>query len=374
MTFINDKLKSMNYQKDSSVENAGDSEQNSTSKQISKTSRFSFNLEKVMDQINKSIIGQKEAVKSIENMLKMVLADIGELYKPLYTILLLGPTGVGKTEMVKTLAYAIHNDRDYFCRIDMNTLSQEHYSASFTGAPPGYVGSKENFSLFDNDKIEGSFSKPGIVLFDEIEKADKSVINALLNVFDYGKLVLATGQKEINFRNSIIFMTSNIGSSKIFEHSVRSIKTNILKYFHSTIHFNKLNKSEHELLKNIINKQLEKKFLPEFINRIDDVVIFSWLDKKTIYGILDLNINEFNKRIEKYNCSIIIEDEAKDFIIKKGFDKKYGARALKRSFRKLVEIPMASFLINRREETKDKIKVGVKKGELVFDVYERTSI
>lgn len=374
MTFINDKLKSMNYQKDLSVENAGDSEQNSTSKQISKTSRFSFNLEKVMDQINKSIIGQKEAVKSIENMLKMVLADIGELYKPLYTILLLGPTGVGKTEMVKTLAYAIHNDRDYFCRIDMNTLSQEHYSASFTGAPPGYVGSKENFSLFDNDKIEGSFSKPGIVLFDEIEKADKSVINALLNVFDYGKLVLATGQKEINFRNSIIFMTSNIGSSKIFEHSVRNIKTNILKYFHSTIHFNKLNKSEHELLKNIINKQLEKKFLPEFINRIDDVVIFSWLDKKTIYGILDLNINQFNKRIEKYNCSIIIEDEAKDFIIKKGFDKKYGARALKRSFRKLVEIPMASFLINRREETKDKIKVGVKKGELVFDVYERTSI
>jgi len=373
MTFINDKLKSMNYQENSSVEEVSISEQNSTTRQISETSRFSFDLEKIMDEVDKSVLGQKEAVKSIENMLKMVLADIGELYKPLYTILLLGPTGVGKTEMVKTLAYAIHNDRDHFCRIDMNTLAQEHYSAAFTGAPPGYVGSKENFSLFDKDKIEGSFSKPGIVLFDEVEKADQSVINALLNVFDYGKLVLATGQEEINFRNSIIFMTSNIGSSKIFEHAVTNIKTYILNIFHSIIHFNKLNKSEHELLKNIINKQLEKIFLPEFINRIDDVVIYSWLDKKTIYGILDLNINQFNTRIKKYNCSIIIEDEAKDFIIKKGFDKKYGARALKRSFRKLVEIPMASFLIKKQEETKDKIKVRVKKGELVFDVYERKS-
>jgi len=370
MSFITDKLKSLNYQENFNVEEVNINEQNSNAGQIS---RFSFNLEKIMDEVNKSVRGQKDAVESVKNMLKMVLADIGELYKPLYTMLLLGPTGVGKTEMVRTLAYAIHNDRDHFCRIDMNTLAQEHYSAAFTGAPPGYVGSKENFSLFDKGKIEGSFSKPGIVLFDEIEKADQIVINTLLNVFDYGKLTLATGQEEINFRNSIIFMTSNIGSSKVFEHATTNIKTNLLTIFHSIIHFSKLNKSEHDLLKNIINTQLEKIFLPEFINRIDDVVIFSWLSKQTIYEILDLNIYQFNTRIKKYNCSIILEDKAKDFIIKEGFDKKYGARALKRSFRKLVEIPMASFLVKKQAVTKDKIKVGVKKGELVFDVYERKS-
>ncbi|HEV8078520.1 MAG TPA: AAA family ATPase, partial [Marinobacter sp.] len=177
-----------------------------------RASRFRFEPDAVMSRLRGNIVGQEDALKAMESMLVRVKADIGDENRPLAVHLFLGPTGVGKTETVRLIAEAIHGNRDGLCRIDMNPLAQEHYAAALTGAPPGYVGSKEGHSLFDLDKVQGSFSKPGIVLFDEIEKASKEVVRTLLNALDTGRLMFPSGNREIDFRNTLIFMTSNAGA------------------------------------------------------------------------------------------------------------------------------------------------------------------
>src|SRR5690606_18162368 len=181
----------------------------------SPASRFLFDPDTVMARLKSRIVGQDSALDSIESILRILKADIGDPRRPLAVTLLMGPTGVGKTEVVRVLAEAIHGQSDAFCRIDMNTLAQDHYAAAITGAPPGYVGSKEGNSLFDLEKAQGSYSRPGIVLFDEIEKAGTEVLRALLNVIDTGQLRLTSGTKTIDFRNSLIFMTSNLGAREI---------------------------------------------------------------------------------------------------------------------------------------------------------------
>ena len=211
MPFITDKLKDLNERQAVQVDQAD------PGKRI--VTRFRFNTAQVMYKIRSRIFGQEEVLQRLEDMLNIIWADIADPNHPLYTALFLGPTGVGKTETVRVLSEAIHGNKDDFCRIDMNTLVQEHYAAALTGSPPGYVGSKEGNSLFQADKIEGSYGKPGVVLFDELEKANNQVIYSLLNVMDNGLLKLTSGEKTINFRNSMVFMTSNIGSQEIMEYA-----------------------------------------------------------------------------------------------------------------------------------------------------------
>ena len=180
-----------------------------------RASRFRFDPDQAIELLKTRIIGQADMHDSIADMLHVVKADFGSGDRPLAVFLFVGSTGVGKTETVRVLAEAILGSADQMCRIDMNTLAQEHYTAALTGAPPGYVGSKENHTLFDFEKIEGSYSKPGIVLFDEIEKSSKEVARALLNVLDSGRLELSAGTKRLNFNNCLIFMTSNEGAREL---------------------------------------------------------------------------------------------------------------------------------------------------------------
>ncbi|MHB1419947.1 MAG: AAA family ATPase [Bacillota bacterium] len=158
--------------------------------------RFQIDIEQVMKHLRNKIFGQSAALTAIEDMLKIVKADVGEPDTPLYIAMFLGPTGVGKTETIKILAEAIHGSHEALCRVDMNTLALDHYAAALTGAPPGYVGSKEGATILDKEKIEGSFSKPGIILFDEIEKASPQVIQTLLNIFDNGIMNMASGEQK----------------------------------------------------------------------------------------------------------------------------------------------------------------------------------
>lgn len=174
--------------------------------------RFHFEPQTVMQLLRERIIGQDAALNEIEKMLHVVKADFSSPERPLSVTLMLGPTGVGKTETVRLIAEAIYGRSDAFCRIDMNTLAQEHYATALTGAPPGYVGSKEGHSLFDETAIAGSHTRPGIMLFDELEKASTEVIRGLMNVLDTGRLTLTAGTKTIDFRNCMIFMTSNVGA------------------------------------------------------------------------------------------------------------------------------------------------------------------
>lgn len=178
-------------------------------------SRFTFDLGLVEAELRAAIIGQDESIKELLDILKVVRADIGDPRKPLATVLFCGPTGVGKTETVRTLARALYGDADAFCRIDMNTLAQEHYAAALTGAPPGYVGSKEGTTILDQEKIEGTRNLPGLVLFDELEKASNEVVLALMNVFDNGLLTVASGEKTYSFRNALVFMSSNLGAREL---------------------------------------------------------------------------------------------------------------------------------------------------------------
>ncbi|EXX86383.1 ATPase AAA, partial [Paenibacillus darwinianus] len=264
----------------------------------------------------------------------------------LYVGLFVGPTGVGKTEIVRTLAEAIHGSRDHFCRVDMNTLAQDHYAAALTGAPPGYVGSKEGSTILDKDKIEGSFSKPGIVLFDEIEKAGPQVLLTLLNIFDNGMMTIASGEKVIDFRNSIIFMTSNLAASDIYRFTDKQPSSMPVLLSHYANPANWLRRKQ-TLLERIVMRRLEKALRPEFINRIDDIVTFNWLARPVLEQVAGVLVDQLNARLRKHKCMLQLEEAARDFVTVKGYDKKFGARALKRAFRSHIEVPLAELLMER---------------------------
>ncbi|RXT05298.1 AAA family ATPase [Ammoniphilus sp. CFH 90114] len=342
MPFITDKLKGMEQK---SIVLHSESQVDIEGKHL--VTRFRFKAEDVVEKLRARIYGQDEIIDRLEETLKIIWSDISDPFRPLYVGLFLGPTGVGKTEMIRALAEAIHGQPEAFCRIDMNTLSQEHYAAALTGAPPGYVGSKEGSSLFDPSLIEGTYSKPGIVLFDEMEKANDQVLQSLLNVMDNGVMVIPTGEKKINFRNSMIFMTSNLGAEEIMEfaHDTLKGKWKRLMYPLHPKYWGKEN-----LLQGIVQSKLEKRFTPEFINRFDDIFVFNWLEKEGLNPILDTFMASLNRRITKYQCMIKLDESAKEFLLKKGFDRKYGARNLRRTIRKYVEVPLAAHLSNRLQQ------------------------
>lgn len=367
MPFINDKLKSYQTTMNNDTNELDETKkeaQTSTLKKIK--TRFLFKPSAIKDTLMRLIFGQDQMIEKIDDMLNVVHADITEKDRPLYVTMFLGPTGVGKTETVRLIAESIYGDKESFCRIDMNTLAQEHYAAAIIGAPPGYVGSKEGTTVFDEEKIKGSFSKPGIVLLDEIEKADSSVSQSLLNVFDNGKMVLANGERIIDFRNSMIFMTSNLGSRQIFEFVDDDFKSRLKRLLYR---LNPLNwgKDKNAILKRIIKKQLEKHFSPEFLNRLDDTIVFNWLGQESYDPILNKFITDLNERLKKHLCQISLDQNARKFIVTKGFDKHYGARSMKREIRRHIEVPLAK-LLEKREETAENVlyKVTVEGNQLKF--------
>ncbi|MEB3103505.1 AAA family ATPase [Ferviditalea candida] len=338
MPFINDKLEYLAKQAASHAPIEDAAADRPDDKKFK--TRFVFRVDEVMARMRSRIYGQDKALESIENMLKIVRADISDPDKPLFVSLFMGPTGVGKTEIVRVLSEAIYGHRDNFCRVDMNTLSLDHYAAAITGSPPGYVGSREGSTILDKEKIEGSFSRPGIILFDEIEKASPQVIQTLLNIFDNGKMAIASGEETIDFRNCLIFMTSNLGAKEVYDYLDRGI------FFHIRHFFTLFRSGEYDsVLDQITKKNLEKTFKPEFINRIDEIITFNRLEKNNLTEIIDAYLGQINKRLEKHNCSLQLDAGAKQFVLDKGFDVRYGARALKRALRQYVELPLSDHLI-----------------------------
>ncbi|KZY38897.1 AAA family ATPase [Roseovarius sp. HI0049] len=304
-------------------------------------SRFSFDLDVIEAELRASIIGQDEPIEQVLEILKVVRADIGDPRKPLASVLFCGPTGVGKTETVRTIARAMYGDADAFCRIDMNTLSQEHYAAALTGAPPGYVGSKEGTTILDQEKIEGSRNLPGIVLFDELEKASNEVVLALMNVFDNGLLTVASGERTYSFRNSLIFMSSNLGARELMaldEGGAAGLRTLWTRLTTPA-------KPRKERAHDIVMRCLLDRFPPELVNRIDHIDTFNWISRDKMPILVGVELDRLNRRLKKHDLWLEVSDEVRDFIASKGYDKRFGARGLRRAMRRYLEFPLAGYLL-----------------------------
>ncbi len=328
MPFINDQLDFNNEQLAKTRQQ----------QQIARTSRFKFNPEAVMANLQTRIIGQQAVLDSMRAMLYTLKADFADKHKPLSVILFLGPTGVGKTETVRVLAESILGNADRLCRIDMNTLAQEHYTAALTGSPPGYVGSKEGQTLFDVEKIKGSFSKPGIVLFDEIEKANQSVVRSLMNVLDTGKLLLTSGVGEIDFTNTLIFMTSNLGAKELSE-TQKSFSRGWRALFKLTPPSQKV----------LLDQALNTQFDPEFINRIERILPFDWLGESATELLGGLELDKLNRRLHARCASVKINADVRKFL-RGTYDARYGARDIARRIRTELEPELAESMLKEPEQ------------------------
>lgn len=299
------------------------------------TSRFLFEPDQVMATLRARIIGQDEVLEQVHALLKVVKADIGDPDRPLAVNLFVGPTGVGKTELVRLLALALHGKPDAFCRIDMNTLNQEHYAASLTGAPPGYVGSKEGTTLFDAEAIAGTYSRPGIVLFDELEKASKGVLRSLLNVLDSGRLTLTAGSRALDFRNSLIFMTSNIGAEE-----ARTYRQRFEGGWRRLLGLTPV--QEQQVLEGALYRQFE----PEFLNRIDRILYFRRLGgQQQLEAMLGIELEKLNRRLEKHGRRLELTEAAYRWLCSR-YDPRFGAREIVRALRTQVEPALADAILH----------------------------
>ncbi|MDX1799926.1 MAG: AAA family ATPase [Marinobacter sp.] len=320
-----------------------------------RASRFRFEPEAVMARLRANIVGQDTVLTAMESLLTRVKADIGDPLRPLAVHLFLGPTGVGKTETVRLVAEAIHGNRDGLCRIDMNTLAQEHYAAALTGAPPGYVGSKEGYSLFDIDKVQGTFSKPGIVLFDEVEKASREVARTLLNVLETGRLVFPSGNREIDFRNTLIFMTSNAGASAA-EDQTRRYDRGWRRWLGLTP----------GNLDAVRDTALRRHFDPEFLNRIDQIHTFNRLSDGWLDALFDIQLADLNRRLARKGAELTVSDDLRRDLCR-GFDARYGAREMPRAFRQRLEPAVARALLV--EPNGQRFRAGLKGRVVVVRQY-----
>lgn len=299
------------------------------------------------EELKGSVIGQAEAIEKVVKSIQRNRAGLKDPNKPIGTFIFLGPTGVGKTQLAKVLAKYLFDTIDNLIRIDMSEYMEKFSVSRLVGAPPGYVGYEEGGQL--TEKVR---RKPySVVLLDEIEKAHPDIFHILLQVLDEGQLTDSLGRR-VDFRNTIVIMTSNIGSRQ-------------LKDFGQGVGFNTAARQEaaNEMTKSVIQKALKRAFAPEFLNRIDDVVIFNNLTKEDIYKIIDIELKGLYERIINLGYHIKLTSEAKDYIIEKGYDLQFGARPLKRAIQKYLEDPMAEVIIKSDVGQGDTIIVGLDKAK-----------
>jgi ATP-dependent Clp protease ATP-binding subunit ClpC len=300
-------------------------------------------LQVMYNDMKKNIIGQDEAVEKITKAIQRNRAGLKDPNKPIGSFIFLGPTGVGKTQLAKVLAQYLFDTTDALIRVDMSEYMEKFSVSRLVGAPPGYVGYEEGGQL--TEKVR---RKPyAVILLDEIEKAHPDVFNILLQVMDEGRLTDSLGRK-IDFRNTILIMTSNIGTRQ-------------LKDFGQGVGFNTRTtpEDENENNKYVIQKALKRAFAPEFLNRVDDVVMFNSLQKSHIFQIIDIELKGFYQRIEALKYKLTISPEAKDFISEKGFDPQFGARPLKRAIQKYLEDEIAEVIIGSDIKEGDTISVDL---------------
>ncbi|HHX58805.1 MAG TPA: ATP-dependent chaperone ClpB [Candidatus Moranbacteria bacterium] len=315
-------------------------------KMLEEESRKFLNIEK---ELTKRVVGQKDAIEAVANALRRNRAGIGEPNRPIGSFMFLGPTGVGKTELAKSLAEFLFNDENAMTRVDMSEFMEPHSVAKFIGSPPGYVGHEEGGQL--TEKIR---RRPySVILFDEMEKAHPEVLNVMLQVLDDGRLTDSKG-RVVNFKNAVVIMTSNIGSEIIsrmdslgFEDGKNSGQKEI---------------DEEEMKKKVMDA-LQDHFRPEFLNRFDEIITFHPLRKREMKKIIDLQVGLINRRLKDKKISLELTAAAKDLLLERGFDQIYGARPIKRLLQSQILDPLAMKLIDGSLK-EGKIKVEARGGEI----------
>ena len=304
-----------------------------------------LSMEKTLEE---TIIGQSDAVEALSKALRRSRADLKDPIRPIGAFALLGPTGVGKTLLAKTIAKELFGDPKALIQIDMSEYMEKFASSRLVGSPPGYVGFEEGGQLTEQVR-----RRPySVVLFDEIEKAHPDVANMLLQILEEGKLTDSQG-RTVDFRNTIILLTSNVGA----ESAKRS----------KSIGFNNTDEDvDYEKMKELIMDEAKKAFRPEFLNRLDDVIVFHSLDKQALMKILDLEIIKVVERLEKKDINLVLDDKARDFLVKKGHDPEYGARPMRRAVERFMEDPLAEEILRDKLTEGQPIQVSSDEDKLTF--------
>jgi ATP-dependent Clp protease ATP-binding subunit ClpB len=290
--------------------------------------------------VQERVVGQDEAVTAVANAIRRARAGLSDPHRPIGSFLFLGPTGVGKTELTKALANFMFDTDDAMVRLDMSEFMEKHSVARLIGAPPGYVGYEEGGYL-----TEAVRRRPySVILLDEVEKAHPDVFNVLLQVLDDGRLTDGHG-RTVDFRNTVIVMTSNLGSQRIQELA---------------------GEDNYNAMKASVMEIVSHHFRPEFINRVDDVVVFHPLSQKHIRAIVDIQLGYLHERLAEREMTIVLSDAAREKLAEAGFDPVYGARPLKRAIQQQVENPLAQEILRGKFRPGDTIEVGVAEDHLEF--------
>ena len=315
------------------------------------TKKESEKLKELDTKLKERVIGQDEAVEALARAIKRARVGLKDEKRPIGSFIFLGPTGVGKTELTKALAENLFGDENSMIRFDMSEFMEPHSVSKLIGSPPGYVGFEEGGQL--TEKIRRN--PYSVILFDEIEKAHPDVMNMLLQILDDGRLTDSNG-RTVNFKNTVIIMTSNIGARLITDKKTLGFTSK---------EENREEKKEYEDIKKDVLAELKKEFKPEFINRIDEIIVFHKLQKEEMRQIVDIMLKQVIKRMEVQNIKIKIDDDVKDKIIEKGTDANYGARPLKRTIQNLLEDKIAEAILDGKISKDKEVKIGLNKdGEI----------
>ena len=309
------------------------------------------NLEKLLHE---RVIGQEEAVSAVAKAIKRSRVGLKDPNRPIGSFMFLGPTGVGKTELSKALAENLFGDENAIIRVDMSEYMESHSTSKMIGSPPGYVGFDEGGGL--TEKIR---RKPySVILFDEIEKAHPDVLNMLLQILDDGRLTDSHG-RTVNFKNCVIIMTSNIGARLITDKKMLGFSKDNVK---------EEQEKEYQNIKKEVMTELKKTFRPEFINRIDEIIVFHKLTEEELTKIVDIMLEQIKKRLIEKEIKIEIDKSAKDLIIEKGTDTNYGARPLRRAIQTMLEDKIAEEILDGNLKAGDTAKVTAKNDEIQIKV------
>ncbi|MDN3514952.1 MAG: ATP-dependent chaperone ClpB [Candidatus Brocadia sp.] len=305
-------------------------------------------LLKMEDRLRERVVGQEEAIRAVSNAIRRARAGLQDPNRPIGTFLFLGPTGVGKTELCKALAAFLFDSENAMVRIDMSEFMEQHSVARLIGAPPGYVGYEEGGRLTESIR-----RRPySVILFDEIEKAHRDVFNVLLQVFDDGRLTDGHG-RTVDFKNTIIAMTSNIASQWIQDLT---------------------GPENEEELRSRVKQALKEAFRPEFLNRIDETIIFHGLSKEMIGQIAEIQLKELQKRLSKHNYRLTVTDRVKERLVQEGFDPHFGARPLKRTIQQMIENPLSLGILEGKFAEGTEIRADMEKEKMVFTAGELTAV
>jgi ATP-dependent Clp protease ATP-binding subunit ClpC len=306
-------------------------------------------LLRMEEELHKMVVSQEEATKAIAKAIRRSRAGLKNPNRPVASFIFVGPSGVGKTHLARSLAKFMFGEEEALIQIDMSEYMEKHNISRLIGAPPGYIGYEEGGQL--TEKIR---RRPyAVVLLDEIEKAHPDVFNMLLQIMEDGKLTDSFG-RHVDFRNVVIIMTSNIGADVIKNQA--------------SLGFKKVTDGHtYEAMKEQLKKEVDKHFRPEFINRVDNIIVFKPLNKEDLKKIIEIELKNVKKRLDNYNISITLTDEVLDFLIEKGYNQNFGARPLRRAIENYLEDPLSEEILQGRFEGKKHVKARVQDGKLIFD-------